>query len=80
MANFLGVMSTLWALLKAIPEALAILKSITAWVHEFKEAMAKKEAMSQLRKAIDQAKTGDTSGLDKLFNGAVQNEKKPGNN
>ena len=58
-------MKTLWAFLSALPELLALIKTVQARAHEIEVDKTVKENM----KAIDQAfKNKDADALRKIFN------------
>lgn len=58
--------------MKAIPDLLSIAKEIFGFLHEVSDYFERWQKTKELKEAIQEAKaTGDTSKLDKLFNGGT---------
>jgi hypothetical protein len=61
-------LTTLLAVMRAIPDLISLIKETVKWVHELGDLIEKKQAMGDLKAAVKLAiQTGDTSKLDALF-------------
>lgn len=66
------MISAVITIIKLLPEFLALGKTILAMLLKYQSDREAAEKLKELHAAvIDAHKTGDTSGLEKLFNGGV---------
>lgn len=57
------------ALIKALPDLIAAAKEIFTLLHQVSDYFERKQKVTELKEALQKAnQSGDTSGLDKLFN------------
>lgn len=57
------------ALIKAIPDIISVIRELFKLFHETVDYLERKQKVAEVKEALQKAnQTGDTSGLDKLFN------------
>lgn len=63
-----------YTLLKALPDLIKLGKEIIAFLHQVSDYVERWQKTKEFREAVKVAReTGDTSGIDRLFNGGISN-------